>query len=98
MADAVVSDATEYDPVPAVAVTDPRQALEHHVGEEEGSVLPGLRFASTPRGWSAWVNCSSTSSRVDDAPAPVGPGHATAQLSAGPPTGVGDGSRDWLDR
>jgi len=96
---------SEVDKMPAgdsgrdQKVTELQQAVEHHVGEEEGSVLPSLRAGMDAAGLERMGELfEQMKPLLPTHPHPLVPGTATAQLLAGPLASVADRIRDFIGR
>jgi hemerythrin superfamily protein len=76
-----------------------QQAVEHHVQEEEGIVLPSLRSALDAKRLDQMGELFQTMKPLlPTRPHPLVPGTASAQLLAGPLASVADRIRDFIDR
>jgi len=80
-------------------VRELQQAVEHHVEEEEGSLLPSLRAnMSAERLEQMGKVFEQMKPLLPTHPHPLVPGTATAQLLAGPLASVADRIRDFVSR
>jgi hemerythrin superfamily protein len=76
-----------------------QQAVEHHVEEEEGSVLPSLRSGmDADRLERMGELFEQMKPLLPTHPHPLVPGTASAQLMAGPLASVADRIRDFIGR
>jgi hypothetical protein len=80
-------------------VQELQQAVEHHVEEEETSVLPSLRAGVDAQRLERMGELfEQMKPMLPTHPHPLVPGTATAQLLAGPLASVADRIRDLLAR
>jgi len=87
------------DPTRDQKVRDLQQAVEHHVEEEEGDVLPRLRAGMDEERLQRMGELfQKMKPLLPTHPHPLVPGTATAQLLAGPLASVADHIRDFIDR
>jgi hemerythrin superfamily protein len=76
-----------------------QEAVEHHVEEEEGSVLPSLRTGMEAERLERMGQLfEQMKPLMPTHPHPLVPGTATAQLLAGPLASVADRIRDFVGR
>jgi hemerythrin superfamily protein len=76
-----------------------QEAVEHHVEEEEGSVLPSLRAGMDAERLERMGELfEQMKPMMPTHPHPLVPGTATAQLLAGPLASVADRIRDFVGR
>jgi len=87
------------DPERDQKVRELQQAVEHHVEEEEGSVLPSLRTGMDVERLERMGELfEQMKPLMPTHPHPLVPGTASAQLLAGPLASVADRIRDFLGR
>ena len=80
-------------------VRELQQAIEHHVDEEEGTLLPSLRTRMDAERLEQMGELfERMKPLLPTHPHPLVPGTATAQLLAGPLASVADRIRDFVDR
>lgn len=87
------------DPDRDQKVRELQRAVEHHVAEEEGSLLPSLRAGMDADGLDRMGELfARMKPLLPTHPHPLVPGTATAQLLAGPLASVADRIRDFVAR
>jgi len=87
------------DPLRDEKVVELQRAVEHHVEEEEGDLLPSLRAAVDPQRLEQMGEMfERMKPLLPTHPHPLVPGTATAQLLAGPLASVADRIRDLVAR
>jgi hypothetical protein len=80
-------------------VRELQRAVELHVAEEEGTLLPGLRQRMDPQRLEQMGDIfERIKPLLPTHPHPLVPGTATAQLLAGPLASVADRIRDFIER
>ena len=94
-----VDKSSSDDPERDAKVRALQQSVEHHVAEEEGSLLPLLRANADPERLERMGDLfEQMKPLLPTHPHPLVPGTATAQLLAGPLASVADRVRDLVSR